>query len=235
MKTAKPQNKKGVIHRETEWWRFTKVILSFSHIWVCLVIAASAVLMLFVSWLFKDAQPFWSSICANIFAGLVTGLVICLIGGAKQISIVRMQSKKEWLQNLTGLLKVYLNDYHQMTRLHFDRFDGKPEIFDFYYDMSIHASNINVEIHQGTFNKALSFSPDQYCREAFGYDSVAMSERFDALHTFVEMIEIDCPGSKEIAQQFATVHSELRKLNSAVYGAIRDLDVRLADIQKTIV
>ena len=49
------------------------------------------------------------------------------------------------------------------------------------------------------------------------------------------MIEIDCPGSKEIAQQFATVHSELRKLNSAVYGAIRDLDVRLADIQKTIV
>ena len=79
MKTAKPQNKKGVIHRETEWWRFTKVILSFSHIWVCLVIAASAVLMLFVSWLFKDAQPFWSSIYANIFAGLVTGLVICLI------------------------------------------------------------------------------------------------------------------------------------------------------------
>lgn len=171
MKTAKPQNKKGVIQRETEWWRFTKAILSFSHIWVCLVIAASAVLMLFVSWLFKDAQPFWSSICTNIF----------------------------------------------------------------YYDMSIHASNINVEIHQGTFNKALSFSPNQYCREAFGYDSVAMSEKFDALHAFVEMIEIDCPGSKEIAQQFATVHSELRKLNSAVYGAIRDLDVRLADIQKTIV
>ena len=235
MKTAKPRNKKGVIHRETEWWRFTKVILSFSHIWVCLVIAASAVLMLFLSWLFKDAQPFCYSICANIFAGLVTGLVICLIGGAKQISIVRMQSKKEWLQNLTELLKVYLNDYHQMTRLHFDRFDGKPETFDFYYDMSIHASNINVEIHQGTFNKALSFNPNQYCREAFGYDSVAMSEKFDALHTFVEMIEIDCPGSKEIAQQFATVHSELRKLNSAVYGAIRDLDVRLADIQKTIV
>lgn len=92
-----------------------------------------------------------------------------------------------------------------------------------------------LKIHQGTFNKALSFNPNQYCREAFGYDSVAMSEKFDALHAFVEMIEIDCPGSKEIAQQFATVHSELRKLNSAVYGAIRDLDVRLADIQKTIV
>lgn len=235
MAKAKPKNKKGVIRRDPEWWRFAKVIFSFSHIRICLIIAASAAMMLFASWLIKDAQPFWSSICANIFAGLVTGLVICLIGGAKQISIVRMQPKKEWLQNLAELLKVYLNDYHQMTRLHFDRFDGKQETFNFYYDMSIHASNINVEIHQGTFNEVLSFDPDQYCRKAFGYDSVAMGEKFDALHAYVEMIEIDCPGSKEIAQHFATVHSELRKLNSAVYGAIRDLDVRLADIQKTIV
>ena len=101
-----------------------------------------------------------------------------------------MQSKKEWLQNLTELLKMYLNDYHQMTRLHFDRFDGKQEIFDFYYDMSIHASNINVEIHQGTFNKALSFDPDQYCRKAFGYDSVAMCEKFDTLHAYVEMYSL---------------------------------------------
>lgn len=226
---------KRVRKKKSEWLRFAKVILSFSHIRICLIIVAAAAIMLFISWVIKDAQPFWSSVFANVFAGLVTGLVICLIGGVKQISIVRMQSKKEWLQNLTELLKVYLNDYHQMTRLHFDRFDGKQETFNFYYDMSIHASNINVEIHQGVFNKALSFDPDQYCRKTFGYDSVAMGEKFDALHAYVEMIEIDCPGSKEIAQQFATVHSELRKLNSAVYGVIRDLDVRLADIQKTIV
>lgn len=61
-----------------------------------------------------------------------------------------------------------------------------------------------------------------------------MSEKFDALHAYVDMIEIDCPGSQKNAQQFATVHAELRKLNSAVYGAIRDLDVHLVDIQKTI-
>ena len=99
--------------------------------------------------------------------------------------------------------------------------------------MSIHASNINVEMHQGTFNNnALSFNPSSYCREAFGHGSAAMSEKVDALHAFAEITEIDCPGSKEITQQFATVHSELRKPNSAVYGAIRDLDVHLADIQK---
>lgn len=235
MAKTRQKNKNGYIKREPEWWRKTKVTFSFSHIWICLIIAASAAGMLFVSWLYKDSQPFWSSICANIFAGLVTGLVICLVGGVKQVSNMYMLSKREWLQNLAELMKVYLNDYHKMIRLHFDRFDGDQELFDFYYDMSIHASNINVEIHQGAFNRTLPFDPDQYCRKEFGYDSVAMSEKFDNLHAYVEMIEIDCPSSKEIAQQFETVNSELRKLNSAVYGAIRDLDVRLADIQKTIV
>lgn len=224
-----------IIQRAPEWWRFAKVIFSFWHIRVCLIIAVIAAVMLFVSWLYKDTQLFLSSICANVFAGLVTGLVICFVGGAKQISVVRMQSKKEWLQNLAELLKVYLGDHQQMIRMHFDEFDGKQEIFEFYYDMSIHASNINAEIQQGTFNKALSFDSDKYCRKMFGYDSIAMGEKLDTLHDYVEMIEIDCPGSKEIVQQFESVHSELRKLNSAVYSTIRDLEVRLSDIQRTII
>ena len=191
--------------------------------------------MLFVSWLLKSTDSFWSSICANVFAGLVTGLVICLIGGAKQISITRMQAKKEWLQSLAKMLKIYLGDYNEMIKFHFNKYDGTPEVFDFYYDMSIHASNINVEIHQSAFNKTLSFNPDTYCRKQFGYDSVAMDERFDMLHDYVEMIEIDCPGSREIAKRFGTVHPELWKLNASVYDAIRDLDIRLADIRKTII
>ena len=72
-------------------------------------------------------------------------------------------------------------------------------------------------------------------RKSFGYDSVAMGEKFDALHAYVEMIEIDCPSSKEIAKQFETVQPDLRKLNSAVYSAIRDLDVRLAEMGRSIV
>lgn len=229
------QKQKNVIRKESEWIRRTKIIISFPHVWVCVILAVATGVMLYASWRLDSCQKFWSSICANIFAGLVTGLAVCLVGGAKQISITRMQVKKEWLQHLADLIKVYLGDYHEMIRIKFDKFDIKTHSFDFYYDMSIHASDINVEIHQGTFNKALSFDPDKYCRKSFGYDSVAMGEKFDALHAYVEMIEIDCPSSKEIAKQFETVQTDLRKLNSAVHSAIRDLDVRLAEMGRSIV
>ena len=235
MTKNKRKVKNGVIRREPEVVRFTKVIFSFAHIWVCLILALLSAVMLYISWLLKVTDSFWSSICANVFAGLVTGLVICLIGGAKQISITRMQAKKEWLQNLAALLKIYLGDYYEMIKLRFDKYDGTREVFDFYYEMSIHASNINVEIHQSAFNKILSFNPDKYCRKQFGYDSVVMGERFDTLHDYVEMIEIDCPSSREIAKRFETVHPELRKLNASVCDAIRDLDIRLTDIRKTII
>lgn len=227
--------KKNVIKKTPEWIRRTKIAWSFPHLWICFILTLVATIMLILSWYMRNQHPFWSSICANVFAGLVTGLAICLIGGAKQISIARMQSKKEWLQNLAEMLKVYLGDYHQMVKIHFDKFDGTQEIFDFYYDMSIHASNVNVEVHQGAFNKALSFNPDHYCRKVLGYDSTEMSDKFDELHAYVEMIEINCPGSKEISKRFEVVHTELRKLNSSVHSAIRDLEIRLKEMRHSIV
>ena len=40
---------------------------------------------------------FLSSIFANIFAGLVTGLIICLLSGVKQFYIAKLKNKKNWL------------------------------------------------------------------------------------------------------------------------------------------
>jgi len=114
------QKKKNVIRKEPEWIHRIKIIISFPHIWVCVVLAVSAGIMLYTSWRLDSCQKFWSSVCANIFAGLVTGLAVCLVGGAKQISIAHIQLKKEWLQHLADLIKIYLGDYHKMTRIKFD-------------------------------------------------------------------------------------------------------------------
>ena len=214
--------------------RKISAVFTFPHIWVCIAIAALSVVALVLSWRLKCSQPFWSSIFANVFAGLITGLVVCFIGGVKQIHMVHMQSKLAWLKDTADLIKLYLNDHHKMQCMHFDKFNGEQETFDFYYNMSIRASNINMAIQQGSFNKTLSFNPDRYCRKSFQYDSVAMGAKFDHLHEFVEMIEVDCPSSKTIAKEFDAVHPELRKLNSAVHSTIRELEIRLSDIKKTI-
>lgn len=230
------KRKKNVVRRECDFFRRIKIILHFPHAWVCIILAGLAVIMLAVSSVLDNCgQAFWSSICANVFAGLVTGLAICLIGGAKQISTTKMHAQRQWLQHLADMLKTYMDDYHKLIRLRFEKFDGNQDLYDFYYDMCTHANDINVAIHQGAFNKALSFNPEKFCRKVFNYDAVAVGKKCDDLHEYVRMIDIDCPGSKEIAAEFGKVHPELMRLNSAVYSAIKDLDIRLSEMNKSII
>lgn len=226
---------KNIVRREPEILRRSKILVTFPHVWICIVITIAAVIMLFLSKALQESLAFWSSIFANIFAGLITGLVIYLVGGAKQIAIIKLQSQKEWLKELFEQIRLYMDDHDEMIKLHFEKYDGTQEIYDFYYDMSIHASNINVTVHQGTFNKTLLFDTDRYCLKKFDYNSVKMAERFDLLHEYVEMIDVNCPSSKEISQQFHTIHPELQKLRISVLGAMREIDIRLAELNRTII
>ena len=53
--------------------------ISYPHLWIALIITVLFVIALLVSiYLNNIGEAFWSSICANIFAGLITGLIICL-------------------------------------------------------------------------------------------------------------------------------------------------------------
>lgn len=212
-----------------------KMLFSFPHIWICGVLVLVSIIAIYISWKLQDSDSFISSIFANIFAGLVTGLAICLISGVKQISILQMQGKRAWLVELAQMLKIYLGDYHKLIQYKFDKFNGNHDDFIFFYDMSIHASDINAFVAQSSFNKTLAFNPHKYSLSNLGYDAAKMGEKFDLLHEKVEMIEIDLPSSRAIEGYFKEIHPDLRKLNSAVYSAIRDLDVRLSDIQKTII
>ena len=71
---------------------------SFPHIKIVFVIAVSALLSLIASIALDHFDvPFWSSILANIFAGLLTGLVICLVSVTKQIAITILESEVGFL------------------------------------------------------------------------------------------------------------------------------------------
>lgn len=68
--------------------------LLFPHILAGIIILMLAILSLRYSYsLMKNGQDYWSSVFANISAGLITGIVICLVGGIKQITIMKTQLK----------------------------------------------------------------------------------------------------------------------------------------------
>lgn len=216
--------------------RRVEIFLRFPHIWTCIIILLISTVDLLISyWLNTHGESYWSSIFANLFAGFVTGFVICLISSVKQIHIIKMQEKRIWLTHLLEMILEYNSIHRKLLHLHFDKFDRNKEAFDLIYDAGSHANWINDEILQSSLSKTLSFNTIRYCKKQFGYDAVALCKEFEDLHETLNALDIDCPGSKAILKSFETIDRLLWNLGSEVRKAIDDLDIRLSEIQKSII
>lgn len=231
---------KSKLHRVIEklselLWRL-KILFRFPHLWTCIIILCIAVIAFFISFYLNNiGQNYWSSILANLFAGLITGFVICLISSIKQTSIIKMKEKKAWLEQIENTTERYLSEYDDLKNMHFDQFYGDKDNSVFIYDVGLHAKWVNEEILQGSLHQTLSFNTIKYCKEMFGYDAHAMYAEYERLLENLSMIDLDFPSSKTIRKYFKNVDSALRKLNFELYTAINDLDIRLSEIQKTII
>ena len=129
----------------------------------------------------------------------------------------------------------YFSGYHQLQKMKFDKFDGDEEKFNYIYDVGSHANWINEEILQSSFNKTLSFNSIKYSKNNFGYDALSLCDAFEELHGNLQLLDVEFPSSKKILEYFDLVNPALKKLNSGVQTAIKNLDIRLSEIQKTII
>ena len=211
------------------------MIFKIPHIKIAIIILALAIGTLIASGILQLTNcSFWSSVLANIFAGLITGLIICMINGIKQKSITGVNIKMTWLQELSVLIKIYLADYNKLTRLNFDKFNCDENLYIIFSDTDTHANDVNSAILQKQFDD-IDFSSCQYIKEKLGYDAEALIEEFKNLHEKVGYIDISCPSSKEILAYFSNIDKELRKLNFAVHKELRELEKELIKIQEAFI
>lgn len=215
--------------------KFKKIFL-IPHIRIASIILGCAVITLLASGIFFICEnSFWYSIFANIFAGLTTGLVVCLISGIKQKNSSELNSKLVWLQELSALIKIYLADYNKLTRLKFDKFNCDENLYVFFYDAHTHANDINTEILQKAFDETIDFKPCAFCKEKLNYDAESLIPVFEDLHMKVEHIDVDCPSSLEIIKYFNEAHQAIKKLNLALFEEIRNLEIQIANVNKSII
>ena len=145
-----------------------KIVLyvCYPHLWIALIITAFFVIALLVSiYLNNIDEKFWSSICANIFAGLLTGLIICLISGIKHVNASNLKSKKVYLEEVKSKLSEYMQFYNELLHKNFIKYDDTTELFDFIYDVGARANWVNSFIMQSTFNELLPFDGCEYCKK----------------------------------------------------------------------
>ena len=128
---------------------FTKIKLycRLPHIWILFSILIISMLMLYVSFVTKGTNPYVSSMSANVFAGLITGVVICLISAVKTIQIYKIESIVQWLITLHEQLMEYRKNYGKMvTFKKYKDLSNPTKLYNFIYDTLCIGSDINISI-----------------------------------------------------------------------------------------
>lgn len=108
-----------------------------------------------------------SSILSNIFAGLITGIAICLISGLRTLTIYRIKGKIEWLDQLHKDCLEFMRYHSELLKTKFDDLD---KLYNKMYDTICMAGSINSTISQSQFNKKLSFNAIKFCEKELNYD-----------------------------------------------------------------
>ncbi len=214
-----------------------KVDFSFPHIKTAFLISVMAFFTLAGSMLLSEKQQFWSSILANIFAGLVTGLVLCIVSGTKQRTIAELKNERDFLTGLCNQIREYFKIYgelHHMPIKRTNTSEENEEQFNFIYDVGVKANDVNSYIGQSQFKEILSFDPYEYCRSKFGYDVVAMSDENQTLKDYLSSVDVTTPYKKDLLEHFKPVDSAIRALYRAATKRLESLEVRLEAIEHSL-
>lgn len=202
-----------------------KIYFAFPHIYVAILIFIIALIALSISLSAYHADnDLLFSISSNIFAGLLTGLIICLIGCVKQIFITQLQRKKAFISELQKLLNEYFQLRNELTQMSFQSFNNSEELFSFIYDTGAHANWVNEFIIQSCFNKNPPIRSIEYCKEHFDYDALALEDVYADLHMNLYESDIQHQTKKQVLSYFSEADKQLRKLNSMVQQELSNID-----------
>jgi hypothetical protein len=105
------RNKKYIIEKMNGCFHLLKSISGFSYFWAIVIIFIISIVSLLLSIIMFNKNQLISNIFGNIFAGLITGLIILFVTGLKSSSKIKLRSKL----NLFEGLKKKINIYHQKS------------------------------------------------------------------------------------------------------------------------
>lgn len=211
-----------------------KLYASLPHIWVLFVIAILALIMCVLSVAYKEENKFLSSIFANIFAGLLTGVIICLITTIKSISLYRAECKIIWLEDLHKECLEFISMHRKMTLSRVDEFENDVDYNNYVYDTLCRGNEVSHTISQGRYKEALPFNPYKYCKKEFSFDAVEVMKGNDILRDEVMCQDISKLSNAEVRKLFSTMERQIFILNSEILKKIETLRAKQRAINMSI-
>lgn len=208
------------------FWGKARIYFMLPHVLTLLVIMLLDIVMLVMSVAYRERNEFLSAIYANIFAGLLTGVIICLISTVKSVSLYRTEQIITWLETLQKECFKFL-EMCDISSFPVKRdFKSDDEYYDFVYDTLCCGNEISNKISQSRFIQSLSLNPYKYCKKEFSFDAVSVIESNCDIRDLIVNGNITLSSAKEVAQLFAPMKHQIHDLNSNILKKIKTLKIK---------
>ena len=204
-----------------------QIYAGFPQVWIFIFLVFAAVLFYYLS--IKVCDEYYKSLFTNIFSGLLTGLVLSALSGSRQVYIAKQEKKYEWLKQLHERIM----DYKKMRSRFLVNDFGEYDRDGFIYDMGAHASWINDFIKIGVSDKRIHFNPITYCKKAYGYNVDDLSKQNERIHE--ALMRGDYSDKKSVLELFQYVEKGINNLNHKVASDMRDIEIKIATAQRSLI
>lgn len=203
-----------------------KIYFSLPHIWVLVSVSVLSIVMCFISIVFKNADSFLSSLFANIFSGLITGVIICLISTIKSVSLYRTKCLITWLNELHCECLKFINMHNKILFYKKDDFNDDEELYDYIYDTLCCGNGISQKICYAHFEKTLPFNTYKYCKNVFSFDAEEAMGNNEILREDIIRLDISALSKVDIRKLFKPMDHQILDLNHNILSKLRELDAK---------
>ena len=209
-------------------------LLRLPQIIMVLILIVISILTIISSCCIQQINPFISSVLSNIFSGLITGIAICLIAGAKNAFHYNTETKIRFLKDVHLACKEFFSAHKALIKKYADKNVSRDNLLNDLYDVMCKGNDIDGIISQSQFNNAIPFNPYKFFVKSLNYDAVERIKRNEILRDSVFSINIETITLKEIIDFFSEMEKNVFILNGKVLSKMREYEIRRNISEKTV-
>lgn len=196
------------------------------HLWILVIIFALSIIACVISATNIKRNPYVSSVFANIFAGLITGVVISLISTIKSASLYRTECLIAWLEALHKDILDYKEMYKKIIVFKKGDIEDDEIFYNYVYDTLCLGNSVNLTISQGRFDYSLPFDSYNYIKNKLGYDAIECAKNNEELREKIIELDVKSVTPKELRRLFDEMDRQLTILNHDILKHIVYLKAR---------
>lgn len=212
---------------------YAKTTITFPHLWVAAVIMILTIVTFLLSKHFNDIKDsYTTSVFSNIFTGLITGFVLTILIGTKNVYQTIIQAKCDWLTKAHEVIHEFISlerelwNYKKMS---------DEDFFNKAYDAGCKANYLNELVLHSQFDKVKWFKPESYFKRYYKYDAMERAKEYGDLHILVSNYGEDSRYREDIIKVFNSTKKKMHGLDRSIIEDIERYKVRLNILAKSII